>query len=233
MSDMRRRMTALISAGLCLVTAACGGAGDTGDTESTTTSTTTSTARPLAEGALDDLLLDTEQINAIMGAEGMAVTRNRVAMSDDADTMEPHECLAVDGAAQAQVYADSGFAAVRDLTFAESDDFEHYAQEAVVMFTGAKQSKAFFEASTKQWPECREYIHTQSGTEWTPGPITTDNGVMSLITTQQNGPPEGWACGRALAVRNNIIIDVNTCSAKPGETATTIATQIADKVRVT
>ncbi|MCV7247215.1 sensor domain-containing protein [Mycobacterium koreense] len=230
---MRRRMAALISAGLCLVTAACGGAGDTDDSEPTTTSTTTSTARPLAEGALDDLLLDTEQINAIMGAEEMAVTRNRVAMSDDADTMEPRECLAVDGAAQAQVYADSGFAAVRDLTFAESDNFEHYAQESVVMFTGAKQSKAFFEASTKQWPECREYIHTQSGTEWTPGPITTDNGVMSLITIQQNGPPEGWACGRALAVRNNIIIDVNTCSAKPGESATKIATQIADKVRVT
>lgn len=229
---MRRRVTVLVSVSICLLAAGCGGGNDQVAAESTTTSPTTTMVRPLAEGAVDDLLLTAEQINAIMEAGAMTVTRNRNAMSDDADTMEPRECLAIDGAAQEQVYAGSGFTAVRDLTFAESDDFKHYAQEAVVLFSGGKQAKAFFEKSVQQWPQCREYTHVQSGTEWIPGPITNDNDMLSVVTTQQNGPADGWACGRALAVRNNIVVDVNTCSAAPKDSAAQVATQVADKIRV-
>ncbi|ORX04149.1 hypothetical protein AWC30_10240 [Mycolicibacillus trivialis] len=229
---MRRRMTALAGlAGACLIVAGCGGDKGKADAEKSPTTPTTTTARPVAEGALNDLMLNTEQINAVMGAQEMAVTRNRIAMSDDADTMEPRECLAIDAAAQAQVYADSGFSAVRDLTFSESANFEHYAQEAVVLFPSAKQAKAFFDASAKQWGECQEYIHVQSGSEWTPGPIANTDGLLSTVSTQQNGPPEGWGCGRAMAVRNNIIVDVNTCAADPGDTAVQITRQIADKIR--
>ncbi len=38
------------------------------------------------------------------------------------------------------------------------------------------------------------------------------------------------ACGRALAVKNNVIVDVNTCSADPKNSAVDIANQIAGKV---
>ena len=40
-------------------------------------------------------------------------------MSDDSATMEPKECLAIDGSAQAQVYAGSHFMAERDQTLQE------------------------------------------------------------------------------------------------------------------
>jgi PknH-like extracellular domain len=40
----------------------------------------------------------------------------------------------------------------------------------------------------------------------------------------------GGGCGRALAARNNVIIDVNTCSADPSDSAVNIADQIAAKV---
>lgn len=228
---MRRQVTALAGiVGIFLLVAACGG-GKGQDSAETTFPTTTKTARPLAEGALNDLLLNTEQINAIMGAKEMAVTRNRIAMSDDADTMEPPECLAIDAAAQEQVYAGSGFTALRDVTLSESANFEHYAQEAVVLFPTAKQAKAFFDKSVKQWPECREYRHVQSGSEWTPAPLSNTDDILSTVATQTNGPPEGWACGRALAVRNNVIVDVNTCAANPADTAVQIATKIAEKIR--
>jgi hypothetical protein len=176
------------------------------------------------------LLLIPEQVNAAMGATDMSVTKKHNAMSDDSATMKPKECLAIDGAVQAPVYADSGFTAVRDETVQEGDNFTHYVEQAVVLFPSAKQADAFFAVSAKQWPACHQYTHTQSGSEWTPGPISNANGTLSTIATQQNAKAPGWACGRALAVRNNIIVDVNTCSADPKDSAVNIANQIAAKV---
>jgi PknH-like extracellular domain len=37
-------------------------------------------------------------------------------------------------------------------------------------------------------------------------------------------------CGRPLTARNNVIVDVNTCSANPADTPVNIANQIAAKV---
>ena len=65
-------------------------------------------------------------------------------MSDDSDTMAPRECLAIDSAAQTQVYAGSGVIAMRDQTLQEGDNFAHYAEQAVVLFPTAKQAGAFF-----------------------------------------------------------------------------------------
>jgi hypothetical protein len=182
------------------------------------------------EGSLKGLLLAPEQINPLMGASQMAITKNHVAMSDDSASMQPRECLAIDGAAQAQVYAGSNFTAVRDQTLQEGDNFTHYAEQAVVLFPSAKQADAFFTASAKQWPTCHNYTHIQSKTQWTVGEVSNTNGILSTIAALQDAPGDGWACGRALALRNNVIIDVNTCSADPKNSAVDIANQIAAKV---
>ena len=63
-------------------------------------------------------------------------------MSDDSATMKPKECLAIDGSAQAQVYADSGFTAMRDQALNDGDNFTHYAEQAVVLFPTAKQARS-------------------------------------------------------------------------------------------
>jgi hypothetical protein len=226
---MRQLAAACAVAGLCLASASCGGAGNQ-DKTSTPTTTTTIIARPVVEREIDTLLLSPEQIDAAMGAKDMKVTNKRDGMSDDSATMKPRECLAVDGSAQAQVYDGSGFTAVRDQTLNDGDNFTHFAEQAVVLFPIAKQANAFFTASANQWQACHNYTHTQSGTKWTVGPISNTNGTLSTVATQQDARAGGWACGRALEIRNNIIVDVNTCSPNPGNTAVDIANQIAAKV---
>jgi hypothetical protein len=211
----------------------CGHGSDKSGRDSvTSTTTTTRTAPPVAEDALKGLLLSPEEINPVMGADDMAITQRHDALSDDSATMEPRECLAIDGAAQAAVYGGSDYSAVREQTLSEGDEFAHYVDQAVVLFPSAKQAAAFFDMSAKQWPACHEYTHTQSGSEWTAGHIANVNGVLSTTATQQNTGPHEWACGRALAARNNVIVDVNTCSADPKDTAVNIANQIAAKVPV-
>jgi hypothetical protein len=186
--------------------------------------------RPLVERELNGLLLNPDQVNAAMGTTGMAVTSQQAAMSDNGATMAPPECLAIDGAAEAPVYADSGFWAERDQSLNNGDNFTHYLKQAVVLFPTVEQAGAFFNASAVRWPACRVYTHTQSETKWTVGQISDVEGTLKVLATQQDAAAPGWACERALTHRNNIIVDVNTCSAAPADSAVRIAKQLADNV---
>jgi hypothetical protein len=227
MEEMRHSTAAFVVAGLCIVSAACGVSNHVAKPLTTTTSLI---PRPVVERELNALLLSPEQINPVMGANGIAVTRKHDAMSDDSATMQPRECLAIDGSAQAQVYAGSGFTAVRDQALNDGDNFTHYAEQAVVLFPTAKQASIFFVASGLRWPACHQYTHIQSGSEWTAGPVSSTDDTLSTIATQQNAKTGGWACGRALVIRNNVVVDINTCSADPKNSAVDIASRIATKV---
>src|SRR5258705_6344178 len=106
------------------------------------------------------------------------------------------------------------------------DHFTRYLKQAVVLFPLVEKAGAFFDASAQQWPACRQYTHTQSESQWSVGQISNANGTLSTTATQQNPSAPGWGCGRALALRNNVIIDINTCSANPADSALKIADHI-------
>ena len=224
---MRQPTAALAVAVICVSIVGC--ASTIGNAESPTT-TRTSIPRPLVERELAGLLLNPEQVNVAMGTAGMAVTNQQTSMSDNSATMAPQECLAIDGAAEAPVYADSGYWAERDQSMNNGDNFTHYLKQAVVLFPTIEKAGAFFDASAERWPACREYTHTQSETHWSVGPIANVDGTLRTTATQQNASAPGWGCGRALAHRNNIIIDVNTCSADPADSAVKVAEQLAANV---
>jgi hypothetical protein len=224
---MRQPTAALTGAAICVLIAGCGST--IGNAESATT-TRSVIPRPLVERELAGLLLSPEQVNVAMGTAGMTVTNNQTSMSDNSATMSPQECLAIDGAAEAPVYADSGYWAERDQSLNDGDNFTHYLKQAVVLFPTVEKASAFFDASDQQWPVCRQYTHTQSESQWSVEQISNANGTLSTTATQQNASAPGWGCGRALALRNNVIIDINTCSAKPADSALKIADQIAANV---
>jgi hypothetical protein len=226
-NDLRQPTATIALTVICIL---IGGCGTTTSSADPTTTTRTTIPRPLVERELAGLLLSPEQVNAAMGATGMTVTNSQTAMSDNSATMTPQECLAIDGAAEALVYADSGFRAERDQSLNDGDNFTHYLKQAVVLFPLVEKAGDFFDASAQQWPACRQYSHTQSQTQWSVGQIANANGTLSTTATLQNASAPGWGCGRALALKNNVIIDINTCSANPADSALKIADQIAAKV---
>ena len=224
---MRQAIAALAVTFTCvLAVAGC----ENAKVNAETTTRETIIPRPLVERELAGLLLSADQVNAAMGATAMAVVHDQTSMSDNSATMAPAECLAIDGAAEAAVYADSGSWADRDQSLNDGDKFAHYLKQAVVLFPTTEKAGTFFEASAQQWPACREYTHLQSGTKWSVGQISNANGALSTTSTEQDAAAPGWGCGRALALRNNVVIDINTCSATPGDSALTIANQIAANV---
>ncbi len=221
------RRSAVAVAGICLLITGCGNSISNADSA---TPTRTMIPRPLVERELAGLLLSPEQAAAIMGATLLTVTETQTSMSDNSAIMAPPECLALDGAAESQVYANSGFRAERDQSLNDGDDFKHYLKQAVVLFPYMEKAAEFFETATTEWPACRQYSHTQSGSQWSVGEITNTNGTLSTIAIQQNAAAPGWGCGRALVHRNNVIVDVNTCRADPADTALRVADQIAANV---
>lgn len=218
-----------VTAAVCcaLVSAGCGGT-----TQGTAVAPTARTliARPLVERELSGLLLSVDQVNVAMGVNTMTVTDTRTSMADNAAVMTPPECLAIDGAAEISVYAGSGYQAERDQSLSDGDKLEHYVKQAVVLFATADQAESFFTASAQQWPTCREYTHTQSQTHWSVGQVITTHDALSTTATEQEARAPGRACGRALERRNNVIVDINTCAANPGDSAAKIADQIAANV---
>ena len=224
---MRQPTAALAVAVICVLIAGCGSR--IGNAESTTT-TRSMIPRPLVERELAGLLLSPEQVSAAMGATGMTVTNTQTSMSDNSATMAPQECLAIDGAAEAPVYANSGYWAERDQSLNDGDNFTHYLKQAVVLFPTVEIGGAFFDTSAQQWAACREYTHTQSESQWSVGQISNANRTLSTTVTQHNASAPGWGCGRALALRNNVMIDINTCSANPADSALKIADLIAANI---
>jgi hypothetical protein len=186
--------------------------------------------RPLVERELDALLLSPADVDVAMGTTGMTVTSAQSAMSDSSETMAPHECLAVDGAAETAVYGNSGYWAERDQSLNDGDDFTHYLKQAVVLFPTVEGAVAMLDASAQQWSTCHQYVHTQSETQWSVGQTSYRNGALSTTVTEQNASAPGWGCGRALMPRNNVVIDVNTCSANPADSALKIANHIAANI---
>jgi hypothetical protein len=215
-------------AGVAILVAGCGGSNQSN--QASTTTITSLIPRPVVERELDSLLLTPAQINPLMGATAMALVRKHDKMSDDSTAMKPPECLAIDGAVQAPVYANSGFTGMRDQELNDGDNFTHYAEQAVVLFPTVKQAHVFLVGSALRWPACHQYTHTQSRTVWDVAPISYDNDTLSTVSTQEQAKAGGWACGHALSARNNVVVDVNTCSPNPGNSAVDIANQIVAKI---
>jgi PknH-like extracellular domain len=188
-------------------------------------------APPVAEGALDGLLLNLDQVNTAMGAAGMTITKTVTAMGDASANVADKACLPLDAPEQAAAYADSGWTAVRGQNLQEpGDPHAHLVGQAVVLFSSAHDAGAFFTASAQRWPACRQFTHTMAGQPDvydTVGPVSNTNGILSATLTHAGS---AWTCQRALTVANNVAIDVTACSHTQSDSAVNIAAQIAAKV---
>jgi len=211
---------------------------------STTTqaSVTTPPVPPVAEAALDGLLLSPDQINIAMGATGMTSSQTYTDMVGDSSVADK-ACRSVNYPTGGAAYRGSAFSALRLQRLQESgDNFTnpHQVGQAVVLFSSAHDADAFFTASAQQWAACsnRQYTFTVAGKPdqvWTVGPVSNTNGTLSATKTLLGGGDSSWTwyrtpCQRALIVANNVVIDVSACSQNPSDAAVNIAHQIAAKV---
>lgn len=192
---------------------------------------------PVPVTALDGLLLDTGQINDLIRA-GMRLRSSTQTMWDASATFSEKNCLAVAGPAQAAVYADTGWTAMRgqrlDDNFDDPTVRNDSTVQAVIAYPSARQANTFYTAAARRWSGCADRRFTDHPTGqpdigWKVGAAHNLGGTLSTSKAQDDA--SGWNCQRALTVRNNIVIDIETCgSFLPGGSAVDLAQQIAAKV---
>lgn len=229
---MGKLTTTISIIGVCVLTAACGGAKQAGTATSATSAEPTATSAavaPVTEGALDGLLLSPAEIGAAVGATGMNVIATSTSLADDIKVApdapkEKLACAGIAGSAEAQAYAGSGSTAVRDqmLKAAGGGAPDVTAGQSLVLFGSADQAADFFSASAERWSACREF--TLGDKTVKVDPISNDDGMLS--TSFAGG---GAVCQRALTVTNNVAVEASTCGAGP-ESAVKIASQLAAKI---
>jgi serine/threonine-protein kinase len=205
-------------------------------------STTSQPVTPVAVTALEGLLLSPEQLNTAMGTTGMEVKTNATTMSDSAASVSDKACLPLSHNVETAVYDGSGWTAVLRQTAADpraGQQGGHMVEQAVVLFPSARDVGAFFTASTRSWSACSnrqfQFTSVNAGgavTTDTVGPVSNTNGTLSATVTIDFGGFGTWTCDRALAVANNVAIDVDACiwGQNQPDAAVNIAHQIAAKV---
>jgi PknH-like extracellular domain len=241
---------AVAAAGMLVVS--CGGSNQSSPSSSSSaTTTTTATKPPLAQGALAALLLTPADIDAALGVTGSKSDKPIDALRNDnpADVFPknykfPDECLYITGAAESSVYGSSTPTAVKgehDVANLPpgSNDPDPEVTQVVLLYPSADAAKAFFTTSTQKWPACANRQDTTPADgdtppiTWKVGPVNNANGVLSTtsnISATKNGQTFAQSCQRALTVRNNVVIDVESCRKDPGDVAVNVANQIAGKV---
>jgi PknH-like extracellular domain len=233
---VRQQIAGLVLAGVCTFAVGCSTTVDGKAVAADKSGPATQV--PVAVSALDGLLLDVSQINAALGATTMKVWFNAKLMWDWSGNISDPNCLAIDGPAQEKVYANTGWIAIRgqriDDSVDDSKKRNHFAIQAVVVFPSAHDASAFYDSSAQTWLACsnRRFSDLNPGkgdTVWTVAASTKENGTLSTSEVQEGG--DGWTCQRALTVRNNVAIDIVTCSyGQTGAVAVNVAQQIATKV---
>ena len=193
------------------------------------------TVAPVAEAALDGLLLSPDQINTAMGATAMTVSTASATMYNDSGVVSDQACLPLTSAGESAEYAGKGWSALRGQELqGPGNAVTYFVQQAVVLFPSAHDAGAFFAASTQSWSACsnRQFTINQDGQRvWTVGPVSNTNGTLSATKTPQGG--NGRVCQRALSVANNVAIDIVACSYTAPGAGVNIANQIAAKVPTT
>lgn len=219
-----------IAALLCLTTAGC----------ATTTAGTAMPAAPprlTTAEALPGLLLPAADVGSAMSGADLVVTREVSAPWDDSARLtEGVGCLAVAGAAQRGVYADSGWTAMRGQVLREppTSRWSHFATQAVVLFETAEAAGDFFTRSGESWADCanRDLVYAQQLAPdqlWSIGPVGLEDDTLTVSRTQRS--PQDWSCQRALTVHGNVAVDVEACSLDgPTTAAAAIVRSIADRM---
>jgi hypothetical protein len=213
------------------------------------TATTTGAALPAAPippttaESLPALLLSAPEVAAALDGDELTITSdvsrmwNDGHMSTDGGRVDATGCLAIVGAAQQGVYAESGWTGMRGQVLREpptAPQWSHYTVQAVVLFPTAAAAVEFFTKSQSSWAGCsdRELTYPQAPAPeqlWSVGPSRTSLGVLTVSRAQRG--PQRWFCQRALTVRASVAVDVEACSLDaPTSAAAAIASMIGERL---
>jgi len=203
---------------------------------SSTTSTPPGPAPALTSASLSNLLLAPEQVAGLVGADALVQESFADTVIDDSPKVLQKDCIGVVAPDQHLVYADTGWTGARSQALRNAGDGPRAFAviQAVVAFPSAEAAKKLLAAQKSQWTSCSGRTLTlvlptpPSPHLWTAGTPADTDGTLTMTQELKDG--RGMECQRALAVRNNVAIDVSACRYDVTNQAADILNAIAAKI---
>ncbi|OBF06927.1 serine/threonine-protein kinase PknH/PknJ [Mycobacterium sp. 852002-10029_SCH5224772] len=190
-------------------------------------------AEPLGAERLSALLLPPSDINAVMGSSTMQPGKPITSTDSSSVTVSVPDCQGALYTTQDPVYAGTGYTSVNGLVSSEpGDNYDHWVNQAVVLFPSADKAKSFLQTSVEKWKGCAEKTVTVTNKtktyRWTFAQVQGTPPKITLMDSQEGA--DGWECQRALSVANNVIVDINACGYRISDQGGRIADKIVAKI---
>jgi hypothetical protein len=210
---------------------------DTGATSAPTSAPTAAAPTgPLDSSALSGLLLSPERVAGMVGASALVQESSVDSVIDDSEKLVQKDCIGVMAPAQHLVYSDAGWTGVRSQALRNAGEGPRiYAViQAVISLPNADAAKKLLAEQQSQWASCSGRTltltsHTPPSPQlWLVGTPADMDGTITMTQTLKDGG--GMQCQRALAVRNNVAVDVSACRYDTAEQALDIVHGIAAKI---
>ncbi|SPM35577.1 hypothetical protein MAP_2505 [Mycobacterium rhizamassiliense] len=156
-------------------------------------------------------------MNSVMGSSTMEPGKPILSMDSSPVTLSLPSCQGALYTSQDPVYSGSGYTGVSGLVSSEpGDNYDHWVNQAVVLFPSADKAKAFLQTSAAGWKNCAGRTVTVTNKSknksyrWTFAQLVgAGPPKISMMETQEGA--DGWECQRSMGVANNVIIDINAC----------------------
>jgi PknH-like extracellular domain len=184
--------------------------------------------------ALAGLLLSTDQINTLMGTQGMTAHPPVTEMSDHRNLLPNLNCLGAWQVDESAIYGTSWTAMRQVLLRApDNDNWDNLVVQSVVIFPSTQDANDFLNQSADRWSKCTNHhvnitLNGQPLPKWTSGDLTKTDSELTMPFTRVNGD-QTRACQRALAFAANLVMDIQAC--KPEGSSVTQAADIVDKIK--
>jgi hypothetical protein len=193
--------------------------------ESTTASPTTG---PVSASAIDTLLPDAAAVSRISGASPLKIKSATDQLSDNSSLVTPSTCVGVIFGNERAVYADSGFAGVRDqILKAEVNPYNSTSptqvEQTVVAFPTPDQAQAVLTSAQRQWQDCARGLvsytvpntNNEVGWSYNFGGVQLRDNLLSVSMAGINRESGNSACQQTLGIRANIVVGVRSCNDAP------------------
>lgn len=190
--------------------------------------------KDVPKSALEGLLLSTDEVNTLMGTDGMTAHPPVTAMSDHRNLLPNLNCLGAWQVDESAIYGDH-WAAMRQvlLRAPDNDNWDNLLVQSVVIFPSAQDATDFLDQSADRWAKCTNHhvnivLNGERLPRWTSGDLTRTDSEVTLPFTRVDGD-QTRDCQRALAVAANLVMDIQAC--KPAGSSVTQAADVVDKIK--
>lgn len=185
---------------------------------------------------LGAMLLTTDEMNEVMGVDGMTPIYRYFTLPEDQSTITPSTCYNITYSAGIKSYENSGYLAMREELAQAVDGSVQLPiiDQAIFQFPSATDARTFLDSMSQSWQTCLDQtvisnspdIDVKDRSEFTDF-VESDNMItVNTIAENETDP----YCKRSLAVQGAYIVDVRACKEGVGDETEEAATMIFEKV---